>query len=217
MNGRLARGLALLLAASAGASPGQAAAGIVPDAPPVAVAPRSAVHLPAVVLAVDWRRVPAAPDADAGGGATDVVVGTRRPVPPGWTATRSAQAGPSAAVSTVRVMNGQEATWRLETTGRRRDHDFVWTAQGQGIVSHDTVVRQVRALRVRPSWAGGPAKVALSLAIELPGDVPPAPEARAGATVAATALETRLEVALDEWTPVARVDEDDLQVRVRRP
>jgi hypothetical protein len=159
------------------------------------------------MLLVDWRTVPSEETAPAPAGG--LVVGTRAPVPPGWTATRSRDAAP-APVTTVHVMNGHEAAWRVDAAHRQADYDFVWTAQGQGIVSHDTVVHAARSLQATPRWPGGDAPVTLDLAVAA---------SRPRADVSAdreSALRTTVQLALDEWLTVARLGADEVQVRVRR-
>jgi hypothetical protein len=167
---------------------------------------------PAVMLLVDWRTVPAedAPVAPAGG-AGGYVVGTRSPVPPGWTATRSRDAAP-APVTTVRVMNGHEAAWRVDAAHVRPYYEFVWTAQGQGIVSRDTVVHAARSLQATPRWPGGDAPVTLELAVAASQPRSPA----GGDAEREAGLRTTVQLAFDEWLGVARLGDEDVQVRVRR-
>lgn len=190
------------------------------DRPAVRPAPGG---LPAVELLLDWRQVPSTDDpAPPGSAAGGFSVGTASPVPPGWSATRSRDAAPPAEVATVRVMNGHEAAWQFDRARVRRDHDLVWTAQGQGVVSRDTVVHDARSLLATPRWPGGGAPVAVDLAVgssspDSAGDrVDDVPADPARPATRDTGLRTTVALPLGDWVTVARVGAEDIQLRVRR-
>jgi hypothetical protein len=114
------------------------------------------------------------------------------------------------------VLNGHEAEWHLDASHRRPDYAFVWTAQGQGVVSQDVVVHAMRSMQVTPRWPGGQAPVTLSLQV---AEGRPTAGAGPGADaegVRESALRTTVTVPFDAWTAVARLGDEELQVRVRR-
>ncbi len=215
----------------------RAVAGLLAAAACAAAAADARAPVPAAGFWIDWRRVPAEGAAGDAPGTpqpgtglvvgtsppgTGLVVGTRHPVPPGWSAVRSGDAAPATPIGSVRATNGVEAALRLVMDRTTRAYDHVWTAQGQGVVSHDDVHHEVRELRATPRWSGG-AEVALALSVA-DGDASAA---------------TTLRLPFDTWTTVARLapapaadgsggsggsggtgaaasGDTDLQVRVRR-
>jgi len=174
--------------------------------------------LPAVNLRIEWRLQPApAPVAGPAGGLT---VGTALPPPAGWRTVRSTDAAGDAGAAPVQaviVANGHEAALQLDDARSRRRHDFVWTAQGQGVVSRDEPVHEVRAMQATPRWAGGDTAVDLTLRLARA-----TPGVGAEDADRALALSTSLRLPLDAWTAVGRVatagaPPQELQVRVVRP
>jgi len=210
-----------LVALSSFAALATAAIGAGATPPPSAVAlgastPRPApAAVPAANFLVEWRVQAGSAPPQPGA----LVIGTAAPPPAGWTTVRSGDAAPAdAAPVGMRVANGREALLRLDATQARRDYDFIWTAQGQGVVSRDAVVHDVRSLRVTPHWPGGAAPVTLALAVAQSRAAAGAEAAGPGAAGQALELQSTVELHFDEWFTVARLGGagDLFQVRVTR-
>jgi hypothetical protein len=97
----------------------------------------------------------------------------------------------------VLVLNGARATLRLARLAPLRSAEWVWTGRGAGVAQQVLWVDTGRGFEVRPSWPGGDAQVQLDLAVEATASL--------AADAPRTLVQTQILVALDEWTPVARV------------
>ena len=205
--------------------------GLVHAAPPAratrprALAPAPSLPPATLVVTLRWRNE-AGPPATGDGPRWSTQASDAAPDPAdagrNWRTTSALTA--TAAWPQWRVRSGE---WvRMATTRERSRETFewIWTAQGQGLVGSTRWQADLATLALQPSWPGGARPVDLRWRLQGP------PDHRAAYPPADTlAMEGRVDVALGDWTELARWPADAaasatsaaparvLEVRVSRP
>lgn len=192
--------LSLLLLATATAALAQSPLPL-RDPPAVrepATAARPTMRAPTVapaLLQLETRLRRVLPPAAAGGFTVSTRPGESSRAAQTWQAGPADEALP--ALPVLRVRSGASTSLDLGRWQRREAVDWVWTPQGAGVTGGARYEALRTRLQLQPVWSGGPAPVDLQWALSLPGRTADGPPETLD-------LQGRLDVALDEWTELAR-------------
>lgn len=160
---------------------------------------------PQASLVVDLRWQAAEPDHPSEAAGREAVTVSTRPAETSTMATTLRSGAPGTdetppALPRLVLRSGETARVRLTRWREVGGPEWIWTAQGQGLVGGSRWQAQDLTLSITPRWRGGSAPVALQWALDTPL---PAAAGEGAAPPSALALSGLRELPLERWVLLA--------------